>query len=151
MDVDTVRHDTVAATDEADIQAITRIGRLLASDESHAMQFVAPNGERLDIPRPLYEALLQLTAALAQGEALTLTSRPLQMEVTIDEAADLLNASQHYVVERLDERVIPSTGEGARRCIRLQDVMIHKARLGALHREGLKELARLSQEFGLYD
>jgi len=152
MKTDTVRQYLVAATDEADVEDITRIGRLLAADgSSRTMRFVAPNDERIDIPQPLYEALLQLTAALAQDEALTLMSRPLHMEVTIDEAARLLNASRQYVVERLDEGIIPSTGEGARRCISLRDVMVHKARLRALQREGLKELVRLSQEYGLYD
>ncbi len=144
METETVRQYMVATTDEADVEAITRIGRLLAADGSRTMRFVAPNGERVDIPQPLYEALLQLTAALAQDEALTLMSRPLHTGVTIDEASHLLNASPQYVVERLDEGVIPSTGEGARRCISLRDVMVHKARLRALQREGLKELVRLT-------
>jgi len=151
MKTETVRQYMVAATDEADVEAITRIGRLLASDVDRRMGFITPSGERLDIPDALYDALRQLTASLAQGETLTFTSRPLYTEVTIDEAADLLSASRQYVTARLDEGSIPSTGEGVRRCIRLRDVMVHKARLRALQREGLKELVRLSQEFGLYD
>ncbi len=151
METETVRQYMVATTDEADVEAITRIGRLLAGDVDRRMGFITPSGERLDIPDALYDALRQLTAALAQDEALTLMSRPLHMEVTIDEAARLLNASPQYMVERLDEGIIPSTGEGVRRCISLRDVMAHKARLRALQREGLKELVRLSQEYGLYD
>lgn len=151
METETARQYMVAAPDEADVKAITRIGRLLAADVDRRMGFITPSGERLDIPDALYDALRELTATLAQDEALTLMSHPLRMEVTINEAARLLNATQQYVVERLDEGVIPSTGEGVRRCISLRDVMVHKARLRALQREGLKELVRLSQEFGLYD
>lgn len=150
METETLHQRTIAATDEADVKAIARIGRLLAGDVDRRMGFITPAGEHADIPQPLYDALRELTAALAQGEALTFTSRPLHAEVTIDEAADLLSASRQYVAERLGDGSIPFTGEGARRCIRLQDVMVHQARLGALHREGLRELVRLSEELGLY-
>lgn len=151
METETVRQYMVAATDEADVEAITRIGRLLAGDVDRSMGFITPSGERLDIPDPLYRALRNITASLAQDEAITLVTQSLQGEVGVDGAAAILNATQQYMVERLDEGVIPSTGEGMRRCISLRDVMLHKARLRALQREGLKELARLSQEFGLYD
>ena len=151
MDVDTVRHDTVAATDEANAQAIARIGRFLAGDVSYAAQFIAPTGEHVHIPQPLYDALRQVTASLAQGEALTLIPCSLYDEVTIDEAATLLGVSAQSVAAKLDDGTIPSSGEGAQRCIRLRDLVAYKARLRALHKEDLSELARLSQEFGLYD
>lgn len=150
METETVRQYMVAATDEADVEAITRIGRLLAGDVDRRMGFITPSGERLDIPDALYRALRDITALLAQDEAITLAARSLQGEVGVDEAAGILNTSRQGIMRLLDEGVLPYSQAGVRHCIPLRQLMIYKGRMDAQRREALNRLTQLSQEFGLY-
>jgi excisionase family DNA binding protein len=115
------------------------------------MGFITPSGECLDIPDALYRALRDITASLAQDEAITLVAQPLQGEVGVDEAAEILNTSRQGIMRLLAEDVLPYSMTGAQYCIPLRKLMIYKRRMDAQRREALTRLTQMSQEFGLYD
>jgi excisionase family DNA binding protein len=76
---------------------------------------------------------------------------PVGKEVTTQQAADLLNVSRQYLVRLLDEGRIPFRKTGKHRRLRIEDVLAFKEERDKNRRAGLRELSRLTQDFGGYD
>jgi excisionase family DNA binding protein len=75
---------------------------------------------------------------------------PVDAEVTTQQAADLLNVSQPFLVQLLDERAIPSEGVGTHRRIRLTDVLAFRERDDEARKRVLAELSADAQDLGDY-
>jgi excisionase family DNA binding protein len=71
-------------------------------------------------------------------------------ELTLQQAADLLDVSRAYVQRLLEEGMLPSTvvGRGCR--IPLDDVVAFKRQRDQERRAALRELAQVSEDLGLY-
>ena len=82
------------------------------------------------------------------GNAVTVL--PTQMEVTTQQAANLLNVSRPHVVKLLEEKKIPSRRVGNRRRIRLSDLIAFKRRDEGARQKIVDELANEAQELGIY-
>ena len=61
--------------------------------EALKVQFVEVNGEAISLPESLYQLLRQATHLMAAGRAVSLV--PIEQDMTVEEAAILLNVSQH--------------------------------------------------------
>ena len=118
-------------------------------DELPPARLIAPDGEAIDLPKAVYDILTQVVQAMSQGLAVAVM--PLHLELTTQEAADLLNVSRQYFVQLLDQGAIPFTKTGTHRRVRFGDVMAYKDIRDQQRREGLRRLARLSDELGMYD
>jgi excisionase family DNA binding protein len=92
---------------------------------------------------------LNVVEVLARGDSITVV--PVGKEVTTQQAADLLNVSRQYLVRLLDENRISFRKTGKHRRLRIEDVLAFKAQRDKDQRAGLRELSRLTQEFGGYD
>jgi excisionase family DNA binding protein len=71
--------------------------------------------------------------------------------VTTQQAADLLNVSRPYLLRLLDEGRIPFRKTGKHRRLRIENVLSFKEERDKNRRAGLRELSRMTQEFGGYD
>ncbi|MEX2441239.1 MAG: excisionase family DNA-binding protein, partial [Pontimonas sp.] len=72
-------------------------------------------------------------------------------QITPHEAAELLRVPITHMVKLLDDGTLPFTRVGDFRRLSLDDVLTYRQLRDARRHEGLDELARLSQELGLYD
>ena len=135
---------TSTAEEQAALQKIEQ-----ALQCAQPVHFLGPQGETLDIPMSLLQALRVVVADLQQGDAVSIMTLP--QALTTQEAAEMLNVSRPYLIKILEEGAMPYTKVGTHRRIRLSDVLAYKAVRHIREREGLAELTRLSQEFGLYD
>lgn len=72
-------------------------------------------------------------------------------ELTIDDAALLLNVGRDYLVTLLDSGTLPADGTGNERRILREELLALKAARDGQRRDGLRELSRLTQELGGYD
>ena len=66
--------------------------------------------------------------------------------LTLQEAADLLNVSKEHVMKLLNADELPSTGTGGSRRIRRKDLLEYKRRRDAESEKAFSELARQAQE-----
>ena len=126
-----------------------RLAALLDEESTYRVQLLHDGklGEVLSVPAPAMQLLANILAEMAQGNAVTVT--PIHEEITTQQAADLLNVSRPFFVQLLDEGAIPFRKVGARRRVRLQDVMAYKRDLYEKRLQTLNELTAYDQELRL--
>ena len=71
------------------------------------------------------------------------------MEVSTQEAADLLNVSHPALMQMLDAGVLDFCMIGAERRIRVESLTAHKHKLDSDRRSALAELSAYDQEIGI--
>lgn len=71
-------------------------------------------------------------------------------EVTVAEAAQLLNVSEHYVDEQLATGGLPFRMVGSQRVLRRADVMAYRARMDEQAEAALAALTAEAEDLGLY-
>lgn len=128
---------------------IAAVERFLERERQHPAKLIGPDGDEIELPGPLYEALRRAAHLLAQDEAVVIA--PLHKQLTTNEAADFLGISRQYLYHLLDRDEIPFTMVGTHRRIRLDDLVAYKERRAAKRRRALDRLAQISEEIGLYD
>ena len=109
---------------------------------------VGTGGRRLDVPVPVFEALVQVATAMAHGQAVTVM--PHSMLLTTQEAADLLGISRPTVVRLLEAGEMPFEQRGRHRRIRLPDLLAYQQRMRKARRESIGRMQREGQASGLY-
>ena len=70
-------------------------------------------------------------------------------EVTIEQAADLLNVSRPYIVSLFESGAIPYRQVGTHRRVLFEHLMAYKKAEDSKRLEALNELTRQAQELGL--
>lgn len=112
-------------------------------------ELVGPSGERVPLPESLFYVLERVAEVLATGGAITVV--PVGKEMTTQQAANLLNVSRQYLVRLLERKEIPFTFTGKHRRLKVEDVLAYKESRDRKSRRALRNLTRLSQEYGGYD
>ena len=118
-------------------------------DDLHAAELVLAEGTRLPLPEPIADVLSEVAHPLARGQAVTVA--PQHTTLTTQQAADLLGVSRPTLVKLLEAGELPYTQPGRHRRIRLTDLLTHRERNRTERKDGFDEVARISDEAGLYD
>lgn len=141
-------HEPIVAP-EKERSELERIVRALPPKPGKA-RLVGPNNEQSVIPESLYRVLLEAVRHLAQGNGVAVL--PVTAELTTQQAADLLNISRPFFVEKiLEAGEIPYRTVGTHRRVALKDLLTYKHRRDAERRAALKRLGREAQRLGIYD
>lgn len=133
---------------ERETEAIKKLQQLL-SLESAQVKLVTSNGEEILIPESVYSLLGQVVRAMASGKAVSIVTH--NRELTVQQAADILNVSRSFLVKLLDEGAIPFIEIDSQRRILFQDLMIYKEKRKVQRRKLLDELIEMTEEAGLYE
>jgi excisionase family DNA binding protein len=132
-------------------RAARRISDYLAShpddDLIEAMGEIGDD-DALVIPRPTAILFAQILEALAAGRGVQIV--PKDMELTTQQAAELLNVSRPYLISLLESGQIPFRRVGRHRRITFQALMEYKRRDDADRRAAADDLTALTEELGLY-
>lgn len=124
--------------------------RSLASLDNIELSFVvAGEKQRLKLPPVAFKMLVEVMTHLARGNAVTVA--PVHLELTTQQAADILGVSRPFLVKLLEEGKIPFRRPHNHRRVRLQDLLEFKERENSLRQKALDELTALTEEMGLYD
>lgn len=133
---------------EKEAKALKLLDKSLEADvensETPTAKLLEVGGKAIPIPESLYQLLRQATHLMAAGRAVSLM--PLALDLTAEEAANLLNVSKQFLVKLLESGEIPYSRVGVRRQIRLEDLMLYKKQRDAKRREILREVSQFSQE-----
>lgn len=141
--------DAVLRPDPAEVEGaavlLHRIDVLVGSQRSGRL--IGPDGDAVEIPGSVLAAFRLVAAAMAQGQAVTVA--PHDMELTTQEAADLLHVSRTHLVKLLDQSDIPhhrtSDDPNAHRRVLLKDVLSYREQRRRTRRDLLREITQVSQ------
>lgn len=99
------------------------------------------------IPMMAMRLLAEALRQIAMGKGVVVL--PLDAEISTQQAADILNVSRPYLVGLLEANEIPFRRVGARRRVRLLDVLNYKRRNDEERMKVLDELAAQAQELNM--
>jgi excisionase family DNA binding protein len=99
------------------------------------------------IPATAARLFTDILEQLSEGN--TVTVLPHQVELTTQQAAELLNVSRPYLIGLLDGGKIPCRKVGTHRRIYAKDVIVYKRSIDAKRSRALDELAKQAQELNM--
>lgn len=141
--------DTVLRPDPTEVEGAAAVlhGIDLLVGSQRFGQLIGPDGVAVEIPASVLAAFRLVAAAMAQGQAVTVA--PHDMELTTQEAADLLHVSRTHLVKLLDQGDIPhhrtSDDPNAHRRVLLKDVLSYRDQRRRARRDLLREITQVSQ------
>ena len=152
MDVTKISlHDRSTAEQAAEAATALQEYLRVHPSSSACLRLGEGSGENKQIlvPAAAFAVFAAMLGELAQGH--TLTIAPADTELTLKQAADLLNVSAAHLIELLESGRIPHHRAGQQRVIVLTDLLDYKRRDRARREAILDELTAEAQEMGLYD
>jgi hypothetical protein len=132
---------------ETELEYIRALERVFVEREGIGPTIVAPDGESVPVPRTLTRLLQEITHILATGDAVDVVSVP--GELTVVEAAELLNEPEAEVKELIQQHLLPDPA-GTPPRMPLADVIAFRNQRDSERRQALEELIQLNQDLGLY-
>jgi excisionase family DNA binding protein len=139
---------------EADAQvareSVQQLGRILEMGGAETRFRFRPEGnaeQTVTLPLTAVRLLKDILDKMALGHGVTVVSLP--DELSVQQAADLLNVTRPYLIGLLEEGKIPSRLEGNHRRIRLDDLLAYRRQDDAKRLEALGELVAQAQELGM--
>jgi len=128
-----------------------QLSRVLKRKSSKPVQFQIESQDRrvqsLSIPASAVRLLDHILGEMAEGHAVTLM--PVKVELTTQQAAELLHLSRPFLIDLLEKKLIPHRKAGTHRRILFEDVMEYKKRVDDKRLKVLEELATQAQELGM--
>lgn len=104
--------------------------------------------DALVLPRATAVMFAQILDLLGQGRGVQII--PKEVELSTQQAADMLNVSRPYLIGLLESGEIPFRKVGRHRRIRFEDLMDCRRRDDLERRAAADDLAAISEELGLY-
>lgn len=128
---------------------LARFAHRILDDRARFQLVDHATGKTTDLPPEVYDIIEQVAAAVLANQAISVI--PTSLELTTNQAADLLNVSRSYVIRLLDAKELPFRLVGTHRRIPLDAVLAKKKQMTARASTALDELADLDQQLGLDD
>lgn len=125
------------------------LSALLARKSADSVTLAHPDGDRLVLPREIFEVLSSVVEAMARGQAVTIA--PVYQLLTTQQAADLIGVSRPTFVRLLDGGEIPYERPGRHRRVRLVDVLDYRERRSVQRRESLDRMVEIAEGSGMYE
>ena len=126
-----------------------RFAELVTALEASSGAALTINGETIDLPPAVAEALLQVVDAMRRGLAVTVA--PQDQRLTTQEAADMLGISRPTLVRMLEAGEIPFEKVRRHRRLFLTDVLEFRERQRRAANEALSDMMADAQAMGDYD
>lgn len=135
--------------DEAERASLGRIGDMLSELPTRPAQLIGPDGSTTELPASLYSVLVRAAQELRSGRGISIL--PVGIELTTQQAADMINVSRPFLIRLLEAGQIPFHRVGTHRRVRLDDLLAYRRRRSAERRAIFADLTSEAQELGIYD
>jgi len=106
------------------------------------------DGNRTEIPEPIYHHLMRLLQQLRQGQAIVMI--PENETFTSQAAANFLGMSRQFFVNLIENNEIPFHRVGAHRRVYFKDLLEYQKRRDGERRHTLDELSKAVDDAGMY-
>jgi len=126
-----------------------QIRNLARELDTGAPALLSSSGERLAVPKTVYEVLRRVVGLLAEGKSVALL--PENQVVTTQRAADLLGMSRPFFIRLLETGAMAYHRVGNQRRVYLRDVLEFARKRDEERQSALDRLSRQAFEAGLYD
>lgn len=103
--------------------------------------------ESVVIPAPAARLFKDILTQLSKGNGVTLL--PLHVELTTQQAAQLLNVSRPFLIGLLDGGKIPFRKVGTHRRVYAEDILRYKQTIDSKRNQALNELTKQAQELNM--
>jgi excisionase family DNA binding protein len=145
MATSTVDPVSLPASQEEQVHALHELLR----SEGRA-RLVGRGGEpAIELPDAVYELLLRILDGMQQGKAISIV--PVMQDLTTQQAAALLGVSRPFFVKLLESGALSFHLIGTHRRVYLKDLLAYKEHRDRDRREALDQIAKESEDLGLYD
>jgi excisionase family DNA binding protein len=104
-------------------------------------------GTTIELSQSAFKIVVETLKAMAKGKAVMLS--PVELELTTQQAAELLNVSRPYLVSLLESGQIPFQTVGRYRRIKHQDLLDYQARRINRRKAAMDELVSQAQELDM--
>jgi len=121
--------------------------RFLSATGSPAL--VDEHGERLELPKPVYDQLLRVLKMMNEGRAIVML--PEEETFTTQAAANYLGVSRQHLVDLLEGENIPFHRVGTHRRVYFKDLLAYERQRDGGRRKALDKLMTEVDEAGLYN
>ena len=128
-------------------QELAAVLETKGSAQSLTINSSSGEAKQIEIPVSALRLMVDVLTELGEGNAVKLM--PIHMELTTQEAADLLNISRPTLIKLLDEQAIPYHRVGNRRKVKFTDIRAYQDKLREERLKSLDELSQLDQELRL--
>ena len=98
----------------------------------------------VELPPAISRLMLDLLLSIGKGEAVTLV--PFGVELSTQQAADMLDVSRPFLVKLIENKQIPHYKIGTHRRVRAEDLLAYKQRRDRMRNDALTRLARMGKE-----
>jgi acyl-CoA reductase-like NAD-dependent aldehyde dehydrogenase len=139
--------DMFSATEEEQAVLGALLDALASDVGGHAELRLNPAQPGLQVPPTVLALLRRAVAEMRHGAAVTVL--PVDSELTVEEAAELLNEEPARVRASISSGEIPHRTAAEQR-VRLADVLRYGARRNAGRDDALREMTRLGEEHDRY-
>lgn len=112
-------------------------------------KLILSQGQEIELPDQVFQLLRQLSSYITAGQEVSIV--PIPKELTTQEAADLLNVPEPYLVKLLEDGELAFKTAGTLRHINSKDLLRYKQKRDKKRHEILDKLTELNEELGLYD
>lgn len=119
---------------------------LLTGSQAH---LISPTGKGMNIPRPVYNLLVQILKDLSEGSSVAILQE--RQGLTTAQASRLLGVSRQFLVNLMDKGEIPHHMVGTHRRVYINDLMAFKCRRDQRRRAVLNQMVQSEIEAGVYD
>ncbi|WP_228020887.1 helix-turn-helix domain-containing protein [Microcystis sp. LEGE 08355] len=137
---------TYFVVEPEETEQITQLNQLL--NREIPTRLVTEKGENVHIPESILMVLRYSVAALASGQVIELNVT--HQDLTIEEAANLLNVSNSCLIKLLEQGQILSTNIGSYKRIKREDLLIYKEKKYREREQILNNLVAMTEAEGLY-
>jgi excisionase family DNA binding protein len=130
---------------EGDIATARRLLDVLARGEGARNLSLTVDDQPVEIPAPIVLALMEVARLVSEGHAVDVL--PADMEISAQDAADILKVSRPYLLNLVKKGILPYRMVGAHHRIPIAAVIAYK-REQAPRRRSLEALSAETQDLG---